>query len=86
MKKARVHVTDHALVCYLEHVRGIDMEAIRQSIARQIDLAADHPGASGVISDCFAYRLKDLTVVSIVPASLPNRRTGKRAGRTPRDE
>lgn len=86
MKRSRIRVSDHALICYLERVRGVDIEAIRQAVARRVDLAMEHPGANGVVHDGFVYRLAGATVVAIAPTSVPNRRTGRRAGTAERDE
>lgn len=38
----RPDVTDHALVCYLERVWGVDVQAIRKHIARHAQAASDH--------------------------------------------
>lgn len=57
-------VTDHAVLRYLERVAGVDVEAIRDRIHRDIKepLAA---GASGVISNGIAYRFKNGKLVSV---------------------
>ena len=75
MKHTRVYVTDHAVVRYLERVKGIDMDAVRAEIAAHVDLALEHDGVSGVLSDGFRYRLQGLTVTTVVQASQPDLRT-----------
>lgn len=77
MKRTRHHVTDHAIVAYLELVRGVDLEAIRQKIARQTDVAVDHDGCSGVIVDGYRYRIIEDTVVHIELAKKPRVKTGR---------
>ncbi len=86
MKKPLVHVTDHAVVRYLERVIGMDVDAIRREIGHKVDLALDHPGASGVVVEGFVYRLVETRVVTITPRCEPNRHTGRKGGRGVRDE
>lgn len=87
MKTPRIHVTDHALVRYLERVRGSDIAALRAEIAARVEVGVDL-GASGVRVDGFVYKLRGDTVVTIAPACQPNITNGRAAARqpTPRDE
>ncbi len=48
MKKPVVHVSDHALLRYLERVGGFDIEGLRREIALKVRPAAIL-GASGVV-------------------------------------
>jgi len=57
VSRPRTHVTDHALVRYLERVGGFDIEALRQAIARRVDEAA-RVGACGVVIDGFIFKLR----------------------------
>lgn len=84
MKKPRVHVTDHALVRYLERVLGMDLEAHRFQIGRTVEKAS-HVGASGVVIGGFAYRIQNGAVVTIRPVSQPDIRLGRKPkpGRRP---
>lgn len=71
MKKPRVHVTDHALVRFLERVGGVDVEALRSAIGRSLDEAA-RLGAAAAVIDGFRYVLRDdpddgLRVVTVEP-------------------
>ena len=52
MKKPLHHVTDHAVIRYLELVEGVDIEAIRREIGRVADRGIE-AGANGVISAGF---------------------------------
>ena len=78
MKRPRTHVTDHAIVRYLERVGGFDIDGLRQSIARRVDLAAA-TGASGVIIDGFIYKFQRDQHGPVVTTVLP-------AGSCPGDE
>lgn len=76
MKKPSVHVTDHAVIRYLERVMGLDVEALRREIGRKAQVALEHPGATGVVVEGFAYRLVEGRVVTIAPRCQPDRHTG----------
>ena len=75
MKRAPVHVTDHAVLRYLQRLHGLDIEAVRAEIATKVWRAA-LAGASGVRHDGLIYRLQDGVVVTVAPLShepLPGR-------------
>ena len=75
MKRAPVHVTDHAVLRYLERLHGLDIEAVRAEIATTVWRAA-LAGATGVRHDGLIYRLQDGVVVTVAPLShepLPGR-------------
>ncbi|MCB1395930.1 MAG: hypothetical protein KDJ98_08150 [Rhodobacteraceae bacterium] len=80
MKHPRAHVTDHAVLRYLERVAGVDIEAIRCRIGRAVDRAA-LPGATGVVIEGMSYRLQHADdraiVVTVRPANAPDRRLGR---------
>lgn len=78
MKRTRIHVSDHAVVRYLERVKGLDMCAVRAEIAAHVDLALEHDGVCGVVSGGFRYKLADLTVTTVLPASQPDQRHGRK--------
>jgi hypothetical protein len=67
MKRGQ-HVTDHAILRYLERAHGIDINAVRHMIADTVREAAQ-AGASGVRHGGLAYRLKDGVVVTVAPIS-----------------
>jgi hypothetical protein len=76
MKKSVVIVTDHAVLRYLERVRGLDVEGLRREIGARIDRVA-REGACGVILDGWEYRLADGFVVTVRAASEPDKRRGR---------
>lgn len=77
MKRSRFHITDHAIVRYLERVKGIDMVALRAEIAVKVEAAEEHPGCAGVVSGGFTYKLQGDSVCTVVQASRPDQRTGR---------
>lgn len=81
MKKSRVSVSDHAVLRYLERVRGVDIEALRRQIGQRVDHAAAH-GACGIIIDGFGYKIEGGTVTTVLRAHRRDVRLGpKRRGR-----
>ena len=76
MKKPIASVSDHAVIRYLERVKGIDIESLRREIGRRVDRAAEL-GATGCILDGFEYRMKDGAVTTVVVASRPDVRCGR---------
>lgn len=76
MKKSLVHVTDHALVRYLERVQGVDMERLRRQIGRSVDRGATL-GAGQVKVDGVVYCLNGKTVTTVVKYDL--RKQGHRS-------
>ncbi|MFD1342904.1 hypothetical protein [Litorisediminicola beolgyonensis] len=79
MKKPLLHVTDHAVVRYLERVAGLDIAAIRCEIGRRAEQAIEH-GAAGAISGGFVHRIVDGSVVTVTPHNQPKIGQGKRRG------
>ncbi|MGC9368688.1 MAG: hypothetical protein ACP5DX_04015 [Paracoccaceae bacterium] len=80
MKKPRHPVTDHAVVRYLERIEGMDIEALRRKIGRQVDRAVNM-GACAVVIDGYQYRIVEGTVVTVVRHNMPNIRTGRCGGK-----
>jgi len=39
VKKPLAHVTDHAVLRYLERVKGVDIDAVRDELGRVVDRA-----------------------------------------------
>lgn len=58
-------ITDHAVVRYLERVKGIDIEATRSEIAEIVRRGVGL-GAQSVILDGMRYRLDGHHVVTVV--------------------
>ena len=75
MKKSIVHVTDHAVVRYLERVHGVDIEGLRRRIGRRVDRGVAL-GAGRVKADGVQYCLSGKTVTTVVKQEL--RRRGQR--------
>lgn len=72
MKKPRHHVTDHALVRYVERVLGLDVEPLRNEIGRKVDEACEgHDGMSAVIIDGWRHVIRNGSIVAIEPTSEP---------------
>lgn len=58
-------ITDHAVVRYLERVKGIDVEAVRSEIAEIVGRGVQL-GAQSVLLDGMRYRLEGNYVVTVV--------------------
>lgn len=58
-------ITDHAVVRYLERVKGVDIEAARTEIA-EIVRRGVKLGAQSVLLDGMRYRLEGNFVVTVV--------------------
>lgn len=75
MKKPKAHVTDHAVLRYLERVHGIDIDAVREEVSHLVDLAVEM-GAGAVVVDGLKYVLRDEVVITAAPVKstpLPGR-------------
>lgn len=80
MKKPQHAVTDHAVIRYLERVRGVDIEALRRRIGRKVDLALELE-ASAAVADGFCYRIVNGKVVSVSRQHSPPAGHGKSKAR-----
>lgn len=67
MKKPRLSVTDHAVIRYLERVRGFDVEAVRREIGHIVDIAEPHEAACSVISGGHRYIISENRVITVTP-------------------
>lgn len=76
----RPHITNHALLRYLERFVGIDVEAHRRDMERAVEKGVEL-GACGVIQGGIRYRLEGAAVVTCMHASVPDVRTGMVRGR-----
>ena len=70
MKKLPVHVSDHAVLRYLERVGGFNIDDLRRSIATRIEVAAP-TGASAVVLDGFKYVIRAETGQRVVTTIMP---------------
>lgn len=75
MKKSIVHVTDHAVLRYLERVHGVDMEGLRRRIGRRVDRGVMF-GAGRVKIDGVVFCLSGKTVTTVVKSD--QRKRGQR--------
>lgn len=67
MKKPLHHVSDHAVLRYLERVQGVDIDALRMAIGHRVDSAlAGNEGASAVVIEGHRYRITPEGVVATV--------------------
>ena len=76
----RPHITNHALLRYLERFVGIDVEAHRRDMERAVEKGVEL-GACGVVTGGIRYRLEGADVVTCLHASVPDVRTGRARGR-----
>lgn len=74
----RPHITDHALLRYLERVVGIDVDAHRAAIEVKTADAMQR-GASALISGGHRYVLADGCVITVKPTSTPMPRPEREA-------
>ncbi len=72
MKRVPIKVTDHAVLRYLQRVKGVDVEALKAEIAQLVHLASEHAGACSVNVDGKRYLLKNGVVITVMPKSMPN--------------
>ena len=84
MKKPMAHVTDHAVLRYLERVKGVDIDAVRHELGHVVDRAIEL-GAGAAIIDGIKYVLNDRTIVTCTQVKeVPLR--GRAMRRRPRRE
>lgn len=76
MSRRRIHVTDHAVLRYVERVHGVDLAAVRRTIRRAVARGVERD-ASGVIRDGLTFRLSGEVVTTVYRTSQgPDPRTG----------
>jgi len=81
VKKPRLHITDHAIVRYLQRAEGMDMDARRAKIGQIVEGAEDHPGSSGVRAGGLTYRIEGDAVVTVTHSNRPDLKIGNRRRR-----
>lgn len=87
MKKPVAHVTDRAVLRYLERAKGIDIAAIRDELGHVVDKAIEM-GAGAAIVDGVKYVLDDRTIVTVAfvkEVPLRGRAMRRRDRRKPQD-
>ncbi len=60
----RPHITDHALLRYLERVVGIDMAVHRATMEAKTQEAVER-GACALVSEGFRYAIRDQAIVTV---------------------
>lgn len=68
MTRRGSHISDHAMLRYLERVVGIDIETHRREVERKVARAVELQ-ATGLISDGFQYVISDFCVTTVMRAS-----------------
>lgn len=66
MSERKPHVSDHALLRYLERVVGIDVAGYRHEVERKVARGVEM-GASAVVSEGFRYVLVEWRVTTVSP-------------------
>lgn len=66
--RARVVVTDHAVLRWLERVEHVDIAAVRRRIVSEAVLQAMAMGATSVRGDGFKLVIQNFTVITTLPA------------------
>lgn len=86
MKKPMAHVSDHAVLRYLERVHGVDVGAARQELGALVDTAVT-AGAGAVVIDGTRYVLSGRAVITCSPVkSVPLRGRAPRRRRTAEED
>ena len=80
MSDPKPHITDHALIRYLEHSEGIDMDAVRAEISKRVSFGVEH-GASRVHFNGLSFLLSEHVVVTCVQKNSPSVSTGMAKGK-----
>lgn len=80
MKKPLYHVTDHAIIRYLERVQGMDIDCLRRQIGHVVQSGREL-GACGVVSNGFVYKLRGTYVTTVLPHNTGAAGHKKRRGR-----
>jgi len=87
VKKPRLHVTDHAMLRWIERVHGVDVETLRRQLGHRLDAVCErHEGMSAVLVDGFRFVIeRDTTVVTVLRTERAPKGRGVRRKRE-RDE
>lgn len=73
-------ITDHAVLRFLERVKGVDLAAVRAEMATPEVCAAVKAGARSVITQGHALVIENGTIITVLgPGMRPNRRKRRNA-------
>jgi predicted nuclease with TOPRIM domain len=81
-----VHITDHALLRYVERVFGIDVDAVRRQILTDGVAKCIELGASTITVNGIQFRVKDRSIVTVIGSDQKTHRKKSKAhhrGRRP---
>jgi predicted nuclease with TOPRIM domain len=81
-----VHITDHALLRYVERVFGIDVDAVRRQILTDGIAKCIELGASTITVNGIQFRVKDRSIVTVIGSDQKTHRKKSKAhhrGRRP---
>jgi len=84
-----IHITDHALLRYVERVFGIDVDAVRRQILTDGVAKCIELGASTITVNGIQFRVKDRSIVTVIGSNQkPHRKKSKahHRGRRPERE
>lgn len=68
MTTRKPHISDHAMLRYLERVVGIDVQSHRHEVEAIVAQAVEL-GACGLVHDGWRYAIDDFRIVTVRPAS-----------------
>lgn len=68
---APILISDHALIRYLERVKGFDLEPIRREIEKVCQKASGGSGQRRLSVDGFTYMISNNRVTTVVFGSTP---------------
>lgn len=74
-----LHISDHALIRFIERAGGFDVEGLRSAVAASLDRAAAAAAQIGaedytIRADGLIYRVRSSVVVTVVNPELPRGR------------
>ena len=81
-----IHITDHALLRYVERVFGIDVDAVRRQILTDGIAKCIELGASTITVNGIQFRVKDRSIVTVIGSDQKTHRKKSKAhhrGRRP---
>ncbi len=81
-----IHITDHALLRYVERVFGIDVDAVRREILTDGVAKCIELGASTITVNGIQFRVKDRSIVTVIGSNQKTHRKKSKAhhrGRRP---
>lgn len=78
--KRGLQITDNAVLQYLERVQGLDVDGVRDELARRVKAAVEME-ANAVHIDGFRYVLRENVLVTVHRSNQSDVRTGRVRGK-----